>query len=766
MANGNGLTITVAASATPMPFFDVDVGASLTLDDLELTGGVAQGGPGQAGVGGAILNFGSLTVQSCTIDNCSAIGGVSVPSENMPDGDGRGGAISSGDGTSLVINDSTFADNTATGGADGLSPPGQGLGGAVFEFNVSGTSRVTILDSTFAYNTALQNAGAIYVLTLSGTVNFQMNNTILADSTGGVSDFFASAPGGGTVTTSGTNNLILNNSDPTQHGFAGTNTITGQDAQLGNLTDNGGPTPTIAVRITSPAIGHADPSQSEANDQRGLPRNSLAADGRQPDIGGYENQTYIQSAALGQLIPGGPTGTNPLTVPFAQLATDLANGNFSDAVNALDTITCTAVNEATIANSGVSLNTNLIPLLTEIGRVTIGLGKTVFQPPATVASYIGYFEMMANVVPGVPGIPGGLTGGNTLVQPSAQAVTALVEQNIPAVVTALNSFTSTAVGEAVTAGSGVNVNTNLIPLVTDVAELTKTLGVTPVVVPPAIYNQYIADFESMANAIPGGLAGGNALALPWEQAVIGLVEQNFSGTFAALRSFINTAVCQAGSLGLAPLTSLEAPTLDLENLLLTSFNLQAPVLTVTPSLTSPVYGQSLSFTVVVNPGGAFALGHRPVQRGRHLPPQSRAGRCQRSGGQPRDQHSVGWDARLFGRVRRDEWPGHRREVRKPHRRSPGAVGLPPQPARQRGGDRLGQRRRGPAGRALRRFGLLDRDPGQRQRPGQRRRRRAGRRRRQQERQRGRHQDRHARGHRRSARGAAATGRKGLQRQPA
>ncbi len=607
-ANGNGLTITVAASATPMRFFDVDVGASLTLDDLELTGGVAQGGPGQAGVGGAILNFGSLTVQSCTIDNCSAIGGVSVPSENMPDGDGRGGAISSGDGTSLVINDSTFADNTATGGADGLSPPGQGLGGAVFEFNVSGTSRVTILDSTFAYNTALQNAGAIYVLTHSGTVNFQMNNTILADSTGGVSDFFASAPGGGTVTTSGTNNLILNNPDPTQHGFAGTNTITGQDPQLGNLTDNGGPTPTIAVSITSPAIGHADPSQSEANDQRGLPRNSLAADGRQPDIGAYENQAYIQSAALGQLIPGGPTGTNPLTVPFAQLTTDLANGNFSDAVNALDTITCTAVNEATIANSGVSLNTNLIPLLTEIGRVTIGLGKTVFQPPATVASYIGYFEMMANVVPGVPGIPGGLTGGNALVQPWAQAVTALVEQNIPAVVTALNSFTSTAVGEAVLAGSGVTVNTNLIPLVTDVAELTKTLGVTPVVVPPAIYNLYIADFESMANAIPDGLAGGNALALPWEQAVIGLVEQNFSGTFAALRSFINTAVSQAGSLGLANLTSLETPTLDLENLLLTSFNLQAPILTVTPSLTSPVYGQSLSFTVVVNPGGPAPSG--------------------------------------------------------------------------------------------------------------------------------------------------------------
>jgi hypothetical protein len=596
-ANGNGLTISVAASAAPMRLFDVDSGASLTLDDLELTGGVAQGDTATFGLGGAVYDRGNLTVQSCTIDGCSAIGGgggVGV----IGAADGRGGAIYGDDGSSVVIDDSTLSGNSAVGGpADPSAPgsaPGQGLGGAVFTHNGS----VTILDSTLAYNTAAQGGGAVYAQGDEDTASVEMDNTIVADSTGGVSDFLAlpSAMNGGAVTTGGTNNLILTNPDPTLGGFAGTNTITGQDPQLGKLTDNGGPTPTIAVSITSPAIGHADAALSEPLDQRNLARDSA------PDIGAYENQAFSQlspTTGLGSLITAGNTA---LLTSYKQAVTDVANLDSQDAVTALNTFTNTAVEDLTNPNSGVSLTGNFIPMMTDVGRVTIALGKTVFQPPAVVASYIGYLEAMANVVPGVPGIPGGLTGGNALVTPWVQVVSALVEQNFPTVVGSLNSFTSTAVGEAILSGSGVNVNTNLIPLVTDVAELTRTLGVTPVVVPASIYNQYIGDFQGMANAIPGGLTSGNTLATPWEQAVIGLVEQNFTGTFAALRSFITAAVGQAGSLGLTTLTNLEAPTLNLENLLLTPLSLQVPVPTVTPSVTSPAYGQSLSFTAVTTSG--------------------------------------------------------------------------------------------------------------------------------------------------------------------
>jgi len=126
----------------------------------------------------------------------------------------------------VVINDSTLSGNSAVGGsADSSAPgsaPGQGLEGAVFTHNGS----VTILDSTLAYNTAPDGGGAVYAQGDEATATLQMNNTIAADSTGGVSDFVAlpSAMNGGSETTSGGNNLILNNPDSASGGFVSTGT--------------------------------------------------------------------------------------------------------------------------------------------------------------------------------------------------------------------------------------------------------------------------------------------------------------------------------------------------------------------------------------------------------------------------------------------------------------------------------------------------------------------------------------------------------------
>jgi hypothetical protein len=56
------------------------------------------------------------------------------------------------------------------------------------------------------------------------------------------------------------------------------------DPLLEELTDNGGPTPTMALRLGSPAIDAGDDSACPPSDQRGVPR----PQGFACDIGAYE----------------------------------------------------------------------------------------------------------------------------------------------------------------------------------------------------------------------------------------------------------------------------------------------------------------------------------------------------------------------------------------------------------------------------------------------------------------------------------------------
>jgi hypothetical protein len=79
--NGHALTIKRDASVSNLRLFFVAPGASLTIDSLMLTGGVAQGATGAAGqnggdgLGGAIYNQGTTTVVASTLYGNSAIAG-------------------------------------------------------------------------------------------------------------------------------------------------------------------------------------------------------------------------------------------------------------------------------------------------------------------------------------------------------------------------------------------------------------------------------------------------------------------------------------------------------------------------------------------------------------------------------------------------------------------------------------------------------------------------------------------------------------------
>ncbi len=151
---GNGATIERPSPDTTMgtdPAFRliyVGVGGSLTLTDLTLSGGLAQGGAGGegysagggggAGLGGAIFNEGTLTLDSVTIDENEAIGGKGGDSLGNPgtnDSGGGGGGLGGAGGQGGQLNENGVYVKGGGGGGGfltdgGYGSPGGGTGGA------------------------------------------------------------------------------------------------------------------------------------------------------------------------------------------------------------------------------------------------------------------------------------------------------------------------------------------------------------------------------------------------------------------------------------------------------------------------------------------------------------------------------------------------------------------------------------------------------------------------------------------------------------
>jgi hypothetical protein len=128
-----GLTIARDESAGDMRLFNVAPSGSLTLNDLTLSGGIAQGGNGgnggrgggggAAGLGGAIFNAGSINITGCTLTGNNATGGAGGSpgaSDTWYSGSGGGGL----DGNGVDGGTST----SGTNGSDGGGPNG-GAGG-------------------------------------------------------------------------------------------------------------------------------------------------------------------------------------------------------------------------------------------------------------------------------------------------------------------------------------------------------------------------------------------------------------------------------------------------------------------------------------------------------------------------------------------------------------------------------------------------------------------------------------------------------------
>ena len=330
------------ASGTPTFRILYNSGVTTTISGLTFT----NGNPGSHG--GAIYNDGETTNASLTVLNCVFTGNsgdyggaiyndgessgpttatLSVYNSTFSQNTGTqyGGAIwSTGSfgGATLIIHNSTFTQNSAvldTGAVqhDGSNGRASGAiigctfdrnssgrnGGAVFVDGESGTTSLTLMNCTFNQNSASGAGGAIYNTTgaAGGSSVIQIGNNL-----------FTVGASGGTITNNGpSGNTITSQGFNLSNDAAGGGTGTapggflnhGGDVRNTNplldpagLKDNGGPTPTIALQATSPALdqGNTNTITLTSTDQRGEPcpfddpNVSNATGGNGGDIGAYE----------------------------------------------------------------------------------------------------------------------------------------------------------------------------------------------------------------------------------------------------------------------------------------------------------------------------------------------------------------------------------------------------------------------------------------------------------------------------------------------
>ena len=245
----------------------MDAGISLDLRDVTLTEGRAPTHGDSANNGGAIANFGDLKLQRVEITNSSA--------------PRLGGAISTWPGSTLSIQSSTLAGNTAAkGGGFYSSGDVQVVNSTVTENSVSEfgggflsyAGSVTLDHSTIVRNHASQNSGGFR----NEGAQVSMTNSVVSQNISDVDADYSqdlTFPAG--QVTIGPFNLVKSSIDPL----------------MGPLRDLGGPTRTVGLLPTSPLIDAADPASSLETDQRGFNRpveSRLDHDAGPADIGAFE----------------------------------------------------------------------------------------------------------------------------------------------------------------------------------------------------------------------------------------------------------------------------------------------------------------------------------------------------------------------------------------------------------------------------------------------------------------------------------------------
>ena len=239
----------------------------------------------------AIISRGTATIENSSIEDNSGIQGAGILIEsgtatitsstiaNNFSGRLNAGLLLGNEATANITN-STIANNETARASAGI------LGGTV-----------NVTNSTVVNNIGGLGSGGI---AFSGT----LTSSIVANNSSGTSELTGDAVPNGENIISGGNNLIGNGDNA--EGFV--NGVNGDivgttdnpiDPQLGELEDNGGATPTIALQEGSRAIDAGSNPENLTTDQRGEGFNRTVGDGT--DIGAFE----VQSTTPEPMVEGG-----------------------------------------------------------------------------------------------------------------------------------------------------------------------------------------------------------------------------------------------------------------------------------------------------------------------------------------------------------------------------------------------------------------------------------------------------------------------------
>lgn len=263
------------------------------------------GGFGGYGTGGAIANSGidaTLTLENSILSGNKALAGKAAPGGTQQIG--YGGAIYSGQ--SIEIETSTISGNKATRGGgvytrgsltieySTISGNRAAFGGGFYQYGGS----VSLIQVTVANNVAKDLGGGLYkdIGTLSIHNSTFSGNS--ARSGGGIANSSSSSPtivstiiAGNSATSDpdvvgsidATNSLIGRVTSGMSFG-TDANNLKNEDAKLGPLQDNGGPTFTMLPKASSPVIDAGSNPLLLNEDQRGV----IRVKGSGPDIGAVE----------------------------------------------------------------------------------------------------------------------------------------------------------------------------------------------------------------------------------------------------------------------------------------------------------------------------------------------------------------------------------------------------------------------------------------------------------------------------------------------
>jgi len=321
----NKLTVANGGASRGAGIFNL---GTVAVTDSTLSGNTAAGGPG----GGGIFNLeGTLTVTNSTFSgnsvvdelggailNCCGMHPTLTVTNSTFSGNSAllGGGIANEGGALTVIN-STFSSNSASEGGGIWGGGTMTVTNSTFSGNsvdnigggIENLGTLTVINSTFSGNSAGGGGG---VVNRGGTVTMT-NGTFSGNSaTIPITDGF----GGGAILNGGTltlGNTIVSNSPSGGNciplGSSGSlidgggnlswpdTTCPGinQDPLLdpNGLQNNGGPTQTIALSPSSPAIDAAISANCPATDQRAVPRPP-----GQCDIGAYQLVPFLGSGSF------------------------------------------------------------------------------------------------------------------------------------------------------------------------------------------------------------------------------------------------------------------------------------------------------------------------------------------------------------------------------------------------------------------------------------------------------------------------------------